>query len=148
MAIKTLAVKIKGKSSLLMHQFPLKKIDAIEKKAPKEQAEIAAYRDPDTKILYIPSACIQRCFVNGGLYSKGKGRASLQKIVAASLMVSPERISLKRRSSLTFTIQTPIYKAPLNASTRNIQYFSIRVPIRSDLCLLLRRLFLNRINFL
>jgi len=63
-----------------------------KKKTPKEQAEIAAYREEDTGQLFIPGVCIQRSLVGAAVYSKGKGRASLQKVAAACLMVSPEHV--------------------------------------------------------
>ena len=85
---------IRGMSPLLMHSFPMTEIKALEKKTPMEQAEIAAYRDPDTRDLYVPGIAIQRCFISGATYSKGKGRASLQKQVAACVLVNPERCSL------------------------------------------------------
>jgi len=77
-----------------MHRFPLLPIEAIEKKSPEEQAEIAAYRDEKTNELYIPGVAIQRALVNAATYSKGKGRASLQKSAAACLMISPEYVLL------------------------------------------------------
>ena len=77
MATKNIRVEIKGKSPLLMHKYPMEKIDALEKKTPAEQAEFAAYRDAKTKILFIPSLCVQRAFVGSAVFSKGKGRASL-----------------------------------------------------------------------
>ena len=83
-----------GTSALLMHAYPLVPIEALEKKSPEEQAEYAAYRDPDTGQLYIPGLAIQRCLVGGATYSKGKGRASLQKPVAACVLITPERVSL------------------------------------------------------
>ena len=70
------------------------KVEAIEKKSPAEQAEIAAYRDPITGELYVPGVNVQSSLVAAGAYSKGKGRASLQKVAAACLVVSPERIGL------------------------------------------------------
>jgi len=83
-------VAIKGlPPGLLMHRFPLEPVEAIEKKSPEDQAEIAAYRTPDDE-LYIPGIAIQRALVNGATFSKGKGRASLQKVVAACVFVSPE----------------------------------------------------------
>ena len=94
MTTKLISVKIKGVSPLLMHSFPMEEIKAIEKKSPAEQAEIAAYRDPDTKGLYVPGIAIQRALISGAIYSKGKGRASLQKPVAACVIVSPERVPL------------------------------------------------------
>lgn len=93
--MKTVSVSIQGLSGLLMHKFPLVSIEAIEKKSIEEQAEIAAYRDPETKDLYVPATAVQRSLVNGATYSKGKGRASLQKNVAACVIIGPqERLSL------------------------------------------------------
>ena len=92
MALKSVEVKIKGKTAFLMHRFPLEPVEGIEKKTKEEQAEISAYRDPDSQELYIPGINIQRGLVSGATYSKGKGRASLQKPAAACLMVSPERV--------------------------------------------------------
>lgn len=91
---KQAKVTIKGISALLMHAFPLVPIEALEKRSPEEQAEYSAYRDPDTEMLYIPGVAFQRALIAGAAYSKGKGRASLQKPVAACVLVSPERSSL------------------------------------------------------
>ena len=103
MAIVRTQVGIKGTSALLMHQFPMVPIEAIEKKTPMEQAEIAAYRNPDTRELYIPGIAIQRALVSGATFSKGKGRATLQKVVAACVMVNPERVGL---GTETFTLDS------------------------------------------
>ena len=92
--LKQVKVTIKGDSPLLMHAFPMVPIEAIEKRSPEEQAELSAYRDPETRELYIPGVAIQRALVGAAAYSKGKGRASLQKVAAACLIVSPERVSL------------------------------------------------------
>ena len=94
MAVKAIECTIKGLSPLIMHQFPMVPIAGLEKKSPEEQAEVSAYRCPDTNELYIPGVAIQRCLVNAATYSKGKGRGSLQKPVAACLIVSPERALL------------------------------------------------------
>ena len=94
MTQKQVLCEITGTSPLLMHRFPMEEITAIEKKPKEEQAEIAAYRDPDTEELYIPGMAFQRCLVAAAVYSKGKGRASLQKPVAASVLVAPERAGL------------------------------------------------------
>ena len=94
MAIETIQVTIKGESPLLMNRFPLEPIEAMAKKKPAEQAEISAYRDEATGNLYIPGVALQRCLVAGAAYSKGKGRATLQKPVAACVLVSPEKINL------------------------------------------------------
>lgn len=96
--MKTVEVKIRGISALLMHSFPLVPIEALEKKTPDEQAEFAAYRDPKTKELYIPGPNLQRAFVSGASYSKGKGRGNLSRVAAACLIVSPERISLNTKT--------------------------------------------------
>lgn len=93
--MKTIAVTVKSLSPLLMHSFPLVSIEALEKKPVEEQAELAAYRDPETRDLYVPATNVQRCFIAGATYSKGKGRGSLQKNAAACLLVGPvERLSL------------------------------------------------------
>lgn len=94
MALQKIHCDIKGTSALLMHAFPLQPIKAIEKKTKEEQAEIAAYRDPDTSALYIPGICLQRALVGAATFSKGKGRATLQKPVAACVLVAPERLGL------------------------------------------------------
>ncbi len=94
MATKKIKCTIKGISPLLMHAYPMQPIEAIEKRSPEEQAEYSAYRDPDTKYLYIPGIAIQRSFIASATYSKGKGRGSLQKPVAACVLVDPERCDL------------------------------------------------------
>jgi hypothetical protein len=91
---KSISCTIKGISPLLMHSFPLVKTEAIEKMSPEEQAEIAAYRNPTNGLLYIPGVNVQRAFIASAAYSKGKGRASLQKPVAACVMISPDRLDL------------------------------------------------------
>lgn len=87
-------VTIKGIYALLMHKYPMVPVEAIEKKSPEEQAELGAYREPNTGELCIPGLCLQRALVQGATYSKGKGRASLQKQTAACLMVDPEYLLL------------------------------------------------------
>lgn len=94
MSMIEVAVGLQGISPLLMHAFPMVKIPALEKRTPNEQAEYAAYRHPQSKKLIIPGVAVQRALVNAATYSKGKGRASLQKPVAACVMVDPEYISL------------------------------------------------------
>lgn len=91
---KTIEVEIKGISPLLMHRYPLVELEGLSKLNAEEQAEHAAYRDPESKELFIPGEALQRCLVGGATYSKGKGRGSLQKQVAACVFVTPERISL------------------------------------------------------
>ena len=95
MSINKNDVTIKGLSALLMHAYPM--VDppkGWEKWAPGEQAKVAEYRDPEAKECYVPGVAIQRALVNAAAYSKGRGRASLQKPVAACVIVSPERCTL------------------------------------------------------
>ena len=89
-----LTVSIKGISGLMMHAFPMQPIKALEKLPPEEQAELAAYRDPDTGNLYVPGEALRQSLIGAATYSKGKGRASLQKEAAACLLVAPERMDL------------------------------------------------------
>ena len=91
--IKSVKATISGQSPLLMHTFPMVTIEAIEKKTPAEQAELSAYRDPEGH-LYVPGVNLQRALIAGAAFSKGKGRASLQKGAAACLLISPERVLL------------------------------------------------------
>lgn len=86
---------IRGISPLLMHAFPMVPPDkGYEKWSPEKQAAFSEYRDPDTKELYIPGIAIQRCLIGAAAYSKGKGRSSLQKPVAACVLITPERCGL------------------------------------------------------
>lgn len=98
MILETKQVTIKGLTALLMHRFPSEPIKALEKKSGAEQAEYAAYRIPDGAKgkgeLYIPGIAIQRALVAGAAFSKGKGRASLQKQAAACISISPEYVGL------------------------------------------------------
>lgn len=91
--MRSVAVRVKGQSPLLMHSFPMVAIEALEKKPIAEQAELAAYRDPD-KNLYVPAMALTRAMVSGATYSKGKGRGTLQRVVAACVLISPERLIL------------------------------------------------------
>lgn len=86
-------VVIEGISPLLMHAFPLVPVKGIDKMTMEEQAKHAEYRTADGH-LYVPGINIQRCLINGATYSKGKGRASLQKQAAACLLVNPEYVLL------------------------------------------------------
>ena len=93
MSAQIVNVVIKGISPLLMHAYPMLKIEALEKRSAEEQAEHAAYRDPEG-YLYIPGINIQRALIAAASFSKGKGRATLQKQVAACVQIRPERCSL------------------------------------------------------
>lgn len=92
--VRGVNVGLQGVSALLMHRFPEEPIAGLEKKSKGEQAEAGAYRHPKTNELYVPAVAVQRSLVNAAVYSKGKGRASLQKVAAACLIVSPEYLLL------------------------------------------------------
>ena len=87
-------VTIEGTSALMMKRYPEVPIDGFDKKSPEEQAELSSYRIPGSKELYIPGVAVQRALVKAATFSKGKGRASLQKTAAACLMVLPEYVGL------------------------------------------------------
>ena len=87
-------VTIEGTSALMMKRYAEVPIAGLEKKSPADQAEIASYRIPGSKELYIPGVAIQRALVGAAAFSKGKGRASLQKVAAACLIVQPEYVGL------------------------------------------------------
>ena len=76
-----------------MHKFPLESVEALEKKSIEFQAEFAAYRTPGDE-LYVPGIAVQRALIGSATYSKGKGRASLQKPVAACVIITPEYLIL------------------------------------------------------
>lgn len=83
--MKTIQVTIKGISPLLMNRFPMEPIAGLDKKPAEEQAQIALYEIDGRP--YIPGVNIQRALIAGSAYSKGKGRASLQKVVSAALFI-------------------------------------------------------------
>jgi hypothetical protein len=92
--IKSIHATIEGISPLLMHAYPMVPIEALEKKSPEVQSEHAAYRHPETKELFIPGDAFQRALIGGASYSKGKGRATLAKPVAACLLIPNRYLSL------------------------------------------------------
>ncbi len=135
MAIETVKCTIKGISPLLMHAFPMTELPrGWEKLPPAEQAAFAEYRDPDTKKLYVPGIALQRCFIAGATYSKGKGRASLQKPVAACLMVSPERIELKPQKYIVDSrpVVIPATKGRIIRHRPRIEEWELKFEIEYD----------------
>ena len=92
--MKALQVTITGVSPLLMHKFQGEQPEGLKNMSPEQKAEFAAYRDTKTKELYIPVANLTRALISGAGYSKGKGRSSLQKEVAAAVFVSPAKLGL------------------------------------------------------
>jgi len=69
-------------------------IEAHDKLSAEEQAEHAAYRTSEGR-LFVPGVNIQRALIAGGAFSKGKGRANLSKVVAASVLISPDEVLLE-----------------------------------------------------
>lgn len=96
MARKFISCTLKSLSPLLMHKYPMIELEAADKKTPEENAEYVAYRTPDGE-LYIPGINIQRALIAGASYIKGKGRSTMQKPVAACVMILPEYALLGRR---------------------------------------------------
>jgi hypothetical protein len=97
---KSVVITIEGISPLLMHRYPIEPLQVpVEKMSAEEAAEVATYRlngiDSD---LYVPGQAVQRALVAGAAYSKGKGRASLQKQVAACVLVPEDKLSLGAKS--------------------------------------------------
>lgn len=95
--MKKIEATIEGISPLLMHRFPMEPIEAIEKKTPQEQAEICLYQIGDQP--YLPGVNLQRALVASATFSKGKGRASLQKQVAAGLFIDEEILELNGKTT-------------------------------------------------
>jgi len=91
-------VSIKGITPLLMCAYPAVQIEGMNKRQVKEQAEYVAYRTPKEKQFYVPSANVQRALISGATYCKGKGRGSLQKVVAACVFVTPADLILDNQT--------------------------------------------------
>ena len=107
--MKAIEIKIKGVSPLLMHAYPVEIREGLDKAPPAEQAEFHTYRLPAENgalgPLYVPGVNVQRGLVAAAAYSKGKGRASLQKVAAAAMFVEegalvlePQRYTIDSRS--------------------------------------------------
>jgi len=94
MSQSVITCKLKGITPLLMNKFPMVPVPGLDKKTPSEQAEHAVYRDEQTKELYLSSIAVHRAMINGATYSKGKGRSSLKRLVAACVMITPAIILL------------------------------------------------------
>ncbi len=91
---KTVQVTIQGLCPMLMHAYPMTPVEAMEKKTPEEQAELAAHRIPGSRNLFVPGDAVYRALVAGATYSKGKGRGSLSKFAAASFNIPHEYLDL------------------------------------------------------
>jgi hypothetical protein len=102
--MKRVEVKIKGRSPLLMHRFGEDERTRIQEGGqiagpvtPETKAEAAAYRLPSNGKpgnLYIPATNLWRALVSAASYEKGRGRATLAKVAAAALSVTPEALDL------------------------------------------------------
>jgi hypothetical protein len=77
-----------------MHRFPLEPVEGLEKKTKEEQAEYSCYRNSVSHELFIPGPALQQALVAAATYSKGKGRGSLQKVVAASVFILDGELNL------------------------------------------------------
>ena len=138
MSVKEIECKIKSTSPLLMHAYQMDKIDGFEKKPAKEQAEYAAYRDPQTRELYIPGPNFLRAMVSAAIFSKGKGRASLQKPVAACVLVTAARIGL---GTTEYAIDSrrvvmPTTKGSVTRHRPRLDQWSVSLKIEFEDCLL------------
>ena len=69
--MKVIEAKIKGISPLLMHALPMVQVDGFEKSL-EEQAELAAYRDPDTKRLMCRPLLYNGAWYRGLLTARAK----------------------------------------------------------------------------
>lgn len=141
MPVASVICGIRGTSPLLMHSYPMIPIEALEKRPPEEQAELSCYRDPDTRELYVPAIAVQRCLIAAAVYSKGKGRGSLQKPVAACVLVSPERCSLRVS---TFTVDTrpvviPSTKGRVLRHRARLEEWAIEFTVEYDNTLLMEK---------
>src|SRR5262249_37918786 len=104
------------------------------KKTPAEQAEIAAYRIPQSGNLYIPGVALQRAIVGGAAFSKGKGRATLQKPVAACVFVTPEYLDLgiKEYEVDTRPIVMPSTKGRILRHRPRLDHWKVRFTLEFD----------------
>lgn len=129
---------IKGISPLLMHAFPMTPIIAFDKLPVEEQAELSAYRDPQTRELFIPGISIQRALVSAATFSKGKGRASLQRDVCACVIITPERVGLNtdKFSIDTRPVVVPATKGRILRHRPRLDEWSVRFFIEWDAALL------------
>jgi hypothetical protein len=92
---------IRGISPLLMHRFPMEPVEAIDKKSPKEQAELSLYEHGGAP--FIPGVNVHLMLIAAAAYSKGKGRATLGKIASAALFVDEAELPL---GAATWTIDS------------------------------------------
>jgi len=138
MAMVKLVVEVKGISPLLMNRYPMVEIAGLKQMPPAEQAETAVYRDEESKELYVPGTNIQRALVSAATFVKGKGRGSLQKVVAACLLVSPEVITLgtKKYSIDSRRVVIPATKGAVIKHRPRLNDWSLKFNLEYDNTLL------------
>lgn len=102
--MKRIQIEIEGlQPGLLMHRYPMVKVENEQLLTPEEQAEISAYRKPDSKELYLPGNAVKQALVAAASYSKGRGKGTLSKIAAATFFVEPEYIGLGVQDYVIFS---------------------------------------------
>lgn len=138
MSTKTIQITIESLSPILMNRFPEEPIPGLDKKTKDEQAEVAAYRIPQSHHLYVPGVAVQRALINGAVYCKGKGRASLQKIAAACLMVTPEYLDLGSKNYVIDSrpVVNPTTKGRIMKHRPKLERWSITFQLEYDETLL------------
>lgn len=77
-----------------MNRYPMEPTGNLSKMTPEEQAEVAAFRNQQTQELFVAGTSMLRSLIDGAVYTKGKGRGSLQKTAAACLMIDREELGL------------------------------------------------------
>jgi hypothetical protein len=97
-------VWIEGTNGIIMHRFSEKsegdlgkdtRRTHVVKDTPREQAELAAYREPKTDLLYFPGAAIMRLLREAGSAHKQKGsRKSMKYIIPASVIVMDDAMPI------------------------------------------------------
>jgi len=98
--MKTINIEIEGTTPLLMHKYNVQaELDRQKGKRitktydPKEESEKSAYWSKDKKNLIIPNLCLYASILNASSFHK-INRRSAKSILAGSLRVMPEEISL------------------------------------------------------
>lgn len=80
---------------LLMHRYPMEEIVDPEKLTKEEQAELAAYRDPDGELM-VPAENLQRALVAGGSFVKVPKWRTAKRPVAACVQIMPPYLLLNQ----------------------------------------------------
>jgi hypothetical protein len=95
--MKSLRVTITGKTPLLMHAWHHLEADRSNKlQSPLEQAEAGTYRTAAGE-LCVPGYNLQRALIAGATFSKGKGKGTQKRNIAAGLFVRELEIGLGQK---------------------------------------------------